>query len=96
MSGDVHVRFCESRGVRFPPATHLVVVCPTKQRAEEARDLAAGVLAGLGLRLHPDKTRVICLRGGQDGFDFLGFQHRMVQSWNRKGRYCYRLALVGT
>jgi hypothetical protein len=24
MSGDVHVRFCESRGVRFPPATHLV------------------------------------------------------------------------
>ena len=23
MSGEVHVRFCESRGVRFPPATHL-------------------------------------------------------------------------
>jgi signal transduction histidine kinase len=24
MSREVHVRFCESRGVRFPPATHLV------------------------------------------------------------------------
>jgi putative transposase len=23
MTGDCHVRFCESRGVRFPPATHL-------------------------------------------------------------------------
>lgn len=23
MTGDRHVRFCESRGVRFPPATHL-------------------------------------------------------------------------
>ena len=23
MSGDVHVRFCESLGVRFPGATHL-------------------------------------------------------------------------
>ena len=22
MTGDCHVRFCESRGVRFPPATH--------------------------------------------------------------------------
>ena len=24
MSGDVHVRFCERLGVRFPRATHLV------------------------------------------------------------------------
>ena len=26
MSREAHVRFCESRGVRFPPATHLVVL----------------------------------------------------------------------
>ncbi|MDQ6725166.1 MAG: hypothetical protein M3066_03210, partial [Actinomycetota bacterium] len=26
MSGDVHAGFCESRGVRFPPATHLLPV----------------------------------------------------------------------
>jgi group II intron reverse transcriptase/maturase len=26
MSGDVHVRFCESRGVKLPPATHLAPV----------------------------------------------------------------------
>ena len=44
-------------------------------------------LAELGLRLHPDKTRIVCLRQGQEGFDFLGFHHRMVESWKRKGRY---------
>ena len=87
MSREVHVRFCESGRGRFPPATHLVVVCPTVERAEQARDLAAATLAGLGLRLHPDKTKIVCLRQGQVGFDFLGFHHRMVESWKRPGRY---------
>ena len=64
-----------------------VVICPTQERAEQARDLAAATLASLGLRLHPDKTRVVCLRDGQEGFDFLGFHHRMVESWKRPGRY---------
>jgi len=73
--------------VRLPPATHLVVVCPTAQRAEAARDLAAATLAPLGLRLHPDKTKVVGLRRGEGGFDFLGFHHRMVESRKRKGRY---------
>ena len=71
------VRYCDD----------FVVVCPTRERAEAARDLAAGTLAGLGLRLHPDKTRIVCLRQGQEGFDFLGFHHRMVGSAKRPGRY---------
>ena len=35
--------------------------------------------ATLGLELHPDKTRVVDLRGGREGFDFLGchFHARM-------------------
>ncbi|MDA8310603.1 MAG: maturase [Actinomycetota bacterium] len=87
MSGDVHVRFCESRGVRFPPATHLVVLCPTEERAIQARDLAAATLATLGLHLHPEKTRIICLRQGEEGFDLLGFHHRMMRSWRFPDRY---------
>jgi RNA-directed DNA polymerase len=71
------VRYCDD----------FVVVCPTRERAEQARSLAAATLAGLGLRLHPDKTKIVCLRHGQDGFDFLGFHHRMVESWKHKGRY---------
>ena len=39
MSGEVHVRFCESRGVRLPPATHLVVmVHGTRDHADALRD----------------------------------------------------------
>jgi hypothetical protein len=43
-------------------------------------------LATVGLRLHPDKTKIVCLKDGNDGFDFLGFHHRMVKSKNRKDR----------
>jgi RNA-directed DNA polymerase len=71
------VRYCDD----------FVVLCPTKERAESARDLAAATLAPLGLRLHPDKTRVVHLHQGQEGFDFLGFHHRMMESWKHKGRF---------
>jgi len=72
MSGDVHVRFCESRGVRLPPATHLVVLCSTRSQAEHAQRRVTAILGDLGLELHPDKTRVVDLREGKEGFDFLG------------------------
>jgi group II intron reverse transcriptase/maturase len=64
-----------------------VVLCPTKQRAEVARSIAEVALAPLGLRLHPDKTRIVHLRNGAEGFDFLGFHHHMVESWKWPGRY---------
>ncbi len=41
----------------------------------------------VGLRLHPDKTRIVRLTRGEDGFDFLGFHHRMIQSSKWRGRY---------
>jgi group II intron reverse transcriptase/maturase len=71
------VRYCDD----------FVVLCPTRERAEAARDLAEEILEPLGLRLHPDKTRIADLRNGAEGFDFLGFHHRMVKSWKRPGRY---------
>ena len=68
-------------------ADDLVVLCHTRQRAEQARERVAAILAPLGLHLHPDKTRIVSLAHGRDGFDFLGFHHRMVESWKRRGRY---------
>ncbi len=73
----VLVRYCDD----------FVIVCPTRERAERARELAGAVLAGLGLRLHPDKTGIVCLANGGQGFDFLGFHHRKVESWRRRGRF---------
>ena len=64
-----------------------VVLCPTRQRAEMARSIAEAALVPLGLRLHPDKTRIVHLTRGTEGFDFLGFHHRMVESWKWPGRY---------
>jgi RNA-directed DNA polymerase len=74
-------------GVLVRYADDLVVLCPTRPRAEQARQLVGEVLATLGLRLHPDKTRIASLAKGEEGFDFLGFHHRKVESWKWRGRY---------
>src|SRR5829696_9043966 len=58
MSREVHVRFCESRGVRFPPATHLAVLGDGNQADVEAlREQISGVLATMGLAFSEAKTR---------------------------------------
>jgi len=53
-------------------ADDFVVLCQTQDQAEQAQRQATAILGELGLRLHPDKTRVVDLRGGKEGFDFLG------------------------
>ena len=53
-------------------ADDFVVLCRSAAEAEDAHRRAAVLLGGLGLVLHPDKTRVVDLREGKEGFDFLG------------------------
>jgi group II intron reverse transcriptase/maturase len=74
-------------GVLIRYADDYVIVCATRERAEEARRRSAAILGRLGLRLHPDKTRIVHLEGGADGFDFLGFHHHLVESWKWRGRW---------
>jgi RNA-directed DNA polymerase len=74
-------------GVLVKYADDLVVLCATREQAEEARELVAAVLDVLGLRLHPEKTRIVHLARGAGGFDFLGFHHRMRESWKQPGRW---------
>jgi RNA-directed DNA polymerase len=83
MSGDVHVRFCESLGVRFPGATHLIVHCRTEREANLVRVKIAARLKQCGLEAHPEKTKVVyCKDSNRAGshrneqFDFLGFTFR--------------------
>jgi RNA-directed DNA polymerase len=61
-------------------ADDFVVLCRTRQQAEEAARRATAIMADLGLALHPDKTRVVDLREGKEGFDFLGFHFRARMS----------------
>ena len=58
------------RLVRY--ADDAVVLCRSREEAERALELVSEVLAELGLELHPEKTRIVGLREGREGFDFLG------------------------
>lgn len=75
-------------------ADDFVIMCRTPEQAEAALDTARGILAGLGLQLHPDKTRVCDLREGREGFDFLGCHFRARMSgrlWEQKRQVRYYL-----
>jgi hypothetical protein len=45
------------------------------------------VLGDLGLSLSPEKTRIVELTRGHEGFDFLGFHLHKVESWKWKGKF---------
>lgn len=59
-------------------ADDFVIICRTKQDAENAMQKVAQVMELLKLTLHPTKTRVVDM--GQDGFDFLGFHFHKKKS----------------
>jgi RNA-directed DNA polymerase len=57
-----------------------VLLCRTREQAEAALAAVEQTLGGLGLRLHPDKTRIVDLDAGREGFDFLGWHFRARMS----------------
>jgi RNA-directed DNA polymerase len=61
-------------------ADDFVVVCRSERQARDAAARAEALLGGLCLSLHPDKTRVVDLRDGREGFDFLGCHFRARMS----------------
>jgi RNA-directed DNA polymerase len=68
-------------------ADDFVIMCRTPGQAEAALAGAREVLGSLGLELHPDKTRIVDLREGREGFDFLGCHFRARMSgrlWEQK------------
>jgi RNA-directed DNA polymerase len=79
----------EKRGtgkiVRY--ADDFVVLCKSQGQAEQAQRRATAILGDLGLALHPEKTKVVDLREGKQGFDFLGCYFRARMSgklWEQK------------
>jgi RNA-directed DNA polymerase len=77
---------CGQVGQLVRYADDFVLMCRTEAGAREGLRQAGAILTGLGLTLHPTKTRVVDVRDGRVGFDFLGFHHRMVASWRRRGK----------
>ena len=68
-------------------ADDFVILCRSERQARATLEWVEKTLKGLGLELHPGKTRIVNLRKGKEGFDFLGFHFQKRESWRYKGRW---------
>lgn len=101
MSREIHVRFCESAGVRFPCATRLVVGFQLHSDAMRFQADLQARFARFSLEMHREKTRLIEFgryarerrekrgEGKPETFDFLGFTHICSQT-KRNGHFVIR------
>jgi RNA-directed DNA polymerase len=74
-------------------ADDAVVHCKSERQARHLRQAIADRMAEVGLRLHPDKTKIVyCKDGNRPGsyehtaFTFLGFTFRQRRARNRHGK----------
>ncbi len=77
-------------GVLVRYADDAVVMCRTRSEAEEALRRLGEIMDRLSLKLHPDKTRIVELGLGKEGFVFLGCYLRIVLSRFKKREYLFR------
>lgn len=70
------IRYCDD----------FVIICRTKKEAEHALKAVKSIMQRLELELHPDKTKLVNMWNGNEGFDFLGFHHRRKVSETSKGQ----------
>jgi RNA-directed DNA polymerase len=77
---------CSQLGQLIRYADDAVVACRTEAQAGEALRRIGIILERLKLTLHPDKTKVVCVGEGDQGFDFLGFHCRKVASKKYRGK----------
>jgi group II intron reverse transcriptase/maturase len=81
-------------GVLVRYADDFVLVCRSRQACLEARRRVGVILQRLGLELHPEKTKLVELYNGKEGFDFLGCHLRKRMSgklWAEQGKRLYFL-----
>jgi hypothetical protein len=75
------------QGVLVRYADDLVAMCRTEREAERALGALRSMLAELGLAPKEAKTRIVHLREGGEGIDFLGFEHRWVRGRESRHRH---------
>ena len=71
------VRYCDD----------FVILFASREDAELGLELVKAKMAELNLELNTEKTKIVDMRYGKEGFDFLGFHHRQVMSHRYKKRY---------
>jgi group II intron reverse transcriptase/maturase len=79
-------------GVLVRYADDVVVMCQSRDEAQRALEALRAILSELGLTLKDAKTRIVELREGGEGLDFLGFHHRWVRGNTPASRHLCFLA----
>jgi RNA-directed DNA polymerase len=79
-------------GILVRYADDAVVMCRSRAEAERALTALQAILSELRLTLKDAKTRIVELREGGEGLDFLGFHHRWVQGNTPASRHLHFLA----
>lgn len=72
-------------------ADDMVVICRTRKDAVHALKLIQEAMKRLELTLHPEKTKLVSLWEGKDGFDFLGMHHRSIPTETSQAQRYYTL-----
>lgn len=75
-----------THGILVRYADDSVIICKNKKSAKHARNLLQYIMGKLDLKLHPVKTKIVCMWDGKEGFDFLGMHHRRMTSETRQGQ----------
>lgn len=83
-------RDCLHLGVLVRYADDFVVLCQSESQANEAMRRLREIFARLKLTLHPEKTKLVQIGLGKDGFDFLGCHLRIVKSHFKGRTYLFR------
>ncbi len=83
-------RRCRHLGRLVRYADDAVVLCRSRAAAEESLRRLGHIMERLSLELHPDKTRIVELGLGKEGFVFLGCYLRIVLSHFKRREYLFR------
>jgi hypothetical protein len=81
---------CSDLGPLVRYADDFVILCRTRQQAEQALVRVREIMGLLRLQLHPTRTRLVELGLGKDGLVFLGCYLRVVRSRYRGKCYLFR------
>jgi len=80
MSREVHVRFCEQLGGKFPGLTRLVIFCKSKRSAERTlANIVPYIENKLFLKVNREKTTVAYIQG----IKFLGYSFYVMKGEGR-------------
>lgn len=90
---NIYLNYLDTRWIR--EGSHLgtlvryaddsVAICRTKKEANHTINFVNAVMKRLELKLNPEKTKLVPMWDGKEGFDFLGMHHRRISGFTREG-----------